>query len=161
MEPVKLKKRQDMKHSEKEYRITYRNLNVILMAMVMLLMLLGCKAKERIITVETVRTDTVIQTKTVHDSIFVHDSTYQHEWMKNDTVYIWREKWHTRLRDRLLTDTLYISKTDSIPAPYPVEVEVEKPLNMFQHWLMGSGVLLWVLIVGVAVVWFVRKKLPF
>ena len=149
-----------MKHSEDEYRTAYRNLNVILMAMVMLLMLFGCKVKERIITVETVRTDTVIQTKTVHDSIFVQDSTYHHEWTKGDTVYIEREKWHTRWRDRLLTDTLYISKTDSIPAPYPVEVEVEKPLNMLQHWLMGSGVLLWVLVVGVAVVWFVRKKLP-
>jgi hypothetical protein len=52
------------------------------------------------------------------------DSVYVKE--KGDTVLI--EKYKYLYRDKLVRDTMYISKTDSIQVPYPVEKE-------FTWWL--------------------------
>lgn len=97
-------------------------------------LLTGCKTRERI--VEHVRTDTLIQLRHERDSIYLHDSTYVRE--HGDTLYI--ERWHTAWRDRVRTDTVRVSHTDSVPVPYPVEVikEVERPLTWWQKtrlWL--------------------------
>ena len=98
-------------------------------------MLAGCKTHERIVTVYQHHTDTLIQTKMQRDSIYSHDSIYIKE--KGDTV--WIEKWHTRWRERLLTDTLYISKVDSVPKPYPVHEYIEKPLTWWQKTRIYAG----------------------
>lgn len=91
-------------------------------------LLTGCKTRERI--VEHVRTDTLIQLRHERDSIYLHDSTYVRE--RGDTLYI--ERWHTSWRDRVRTDTVRVSHTDSVPVPYAVEVvkEVERPLTWWQ-----------------------------
>ena len=97
-------------------------------------------------------TDTLIQTKVVHDSIHVKDSTHV-EW-KDSIIKI--EHWHTEYVDREVHDTTYISKTDSIPVPYPVETikEVEKPLTWWQKTLMWLGVAM----IGIIAVWIWRTK---
>ena len=69
-----------------------------------------------------------------------------------DTVRI--EKWHTKYVEKQVHDTLYQSKTDSIPVPYPVIKEVEKPLTKTQRGLMLAGFL-----AIVSVVIFAAKKL--
>ena len=97
-------------------------------AVVGLSLLASCKTHERILTIETVRTDTTYITRHERDSIYMHDSIHVHE--KGDTVRI--ECWHTRWRDRWQYDTIYISKTDSVPMPYPVEVEVPARLTWWQ-----------------------------
>lgn len=91
-------------------------------------LLTGCKTRERI--VEHVRTDTLIQLRHEHDSIYLHDSTYVRD--RGDTIYI--ERWHTAWRDRVRTDTVRVSHTDSVPVPYAVEVikEVERSLTWWQ-----------------------------
>lgn len=91
-------------------------------------LLTGCKTRERI--VEHVRTDTLIQLRHERDSIYLHDSTYVRE--RGDTLYI--ERWHTAWRDRVRTDTVRVSHTDSVPVPYAVEIikEVERPLTWWQ-----------------------------
>lgn len=91
-------------------------------------LLTGCKTRERI--VEHVRTDTLIQLRHERDSIYLHDSTYVRE--RGDTLYI--ERWHTAWCDRVRTDTVRVSHTDSVPVPYAVEVikEVERPLTWWQ-----------------------------
>lgn len=96
-------------------------------------MLTGCKTRERI--VEHVRTDTLVQLRHHRDSIYVHDSTYVREC--GDTLYI--ERWHTAWRDRVQTDTVRVSHTDSVPVPYTVEVvkEVERPLTWWQKVRIG------------------------
>ena len=98
-------------------------------------MLVSCKTHERIVTVYQHHTDTLIYTKVQRDSIYSHDSIYIKE--KGDTV--WIEKWHTRWRDRLLTDTLYISKVDSVPKPYAVPEYIEKPLTWWQKTRIYAG----------------------
>jgi hypothetical protein len=68
-------------------------------------------------------------TKYERDSIYIHDSTIVRE--KGDTMLI--EKWHTRWRDRWMHDTVYQSRVDSVPKPYPVEKRVPAELTWWQQ----------------------------
>lgn len=104
-------------------------------AVVGLSLLASCKTHERILTIETVRTDTTYITRHERDSIYMHDSIHVHE--KGDTVTV--ERWHTRWRDRWRYDTIFISKTDTVPRPYPVEVEVPARLTWWQKTLQRTG----------------------
>ena len=110
--------------------------------------LVGCKTKERVVTVEAVRTDTAYIARHERDSIYVHDSIRVHD--AGDTVTI--ERWHTRWRDRWRHDTTYISKTDSVAVPYPVEVEVEAELTWWQLARLKVGDAALMMVVA-AVVW--------
>ena len=86
--------------------------------------LAGCKTREVVVTEH--HTDTLRLTQHHRDSIYLHDSTFVREYIHGDTVRIVTEMWHTKYRDRLKTDTLYRSRTDSVPVPYPVIKEVKK-----------------------------------
>lgn len=99
-------------------------------------LLTGCTTTKFVPVVEY-HTDTLLWHSNTHDSIYVHDSIHVRE--KGDTVTI--ERWHTRWRDRWHSDTVYISKTDSVPQAYPVEVvkEVAKPLTWWQQARMYVG----------------------
>ena len=57
----------------------------------------------------TAKIDTFIQTNIVRDSVFVRDSIYVKE--KGDSVYIYKEKWRTKVD--LRHDTVYKAKTDT------------------------------------------------
>ena len=92
------------------------------------LLLTGCTTT-KYVPIETVRTDTMKVTKYERDSIYIHDSTIVSE--KGDTMLI--EKWHTRWRDRWMHDTVYQSRVDSIPKPYPVEKRVPAELTWWQQ----------------------------
>lgn len=109
--------------------------------MAAIVLLAGCKTKERVVTVEKVRTDTTYITRHHRDSVWLHDSIYMKEWLAGDTVYQLRDRWHTRYVERVRIDTTYVSKADSIPVPYPVEkiVKVDKPLTWWQRLRMMIG----------------------
>ena len=128
---------------------------VILVAVLMA----GCKTKERVVTVEKVRTDTTYITKHQRDSVWLHDSIYVKEELKGDTILLTTIKWHTKYVERATHDTLYQHKTDSVPVPYPVEKLVERKLSWWQQTRMHLGEAL-LAIAGIAVVVFVvRRKL--
>ena len=95
----------------------------------------GCKSHERVVVVETVRADTLRLSRNIRDSVWLHDSIYIRD--KGDTMFI--ERWHTRWRDRTVHDTTYVSKTDSVPVPYPVEVRVPRELSWWQRLRMHAG----------------------
>ena len=102
------------------------------------------------------RTDTLIQTNLQHDSIYVHDSIMVSQ--QGDTVRI--EKWHTKYVEREVHDTTYISKTDSIPKPYPVIQEVPAQLTWWQQTRLHlANILLWAL--GISVIIYVVKRFMF
>ena len=128
---------------------------VIIVALLLCSMLSSCKSQEHIVTIETVRTDTTYITRHERDSIYMRDSIHVHE--KGDTVTI--ERWHTRWRDRWQYDSLYISKIDSIPVPYPVEVvkDVEKSLTWWQQFRLGAGTL-FIYIIALCLLWLVLVK---
>jgi len=101
--------------------------------------LVGCKTKEYV-TVPVLHTDTLRVVQHHRDSIYLHDSTFVREYVQGDTVRVVTEMWHTKFRDRLKTDTIYRSRTDSVPVPYPVVKEVKKPLTLIEKGLMGTGI---------------------
>lgn len=121
---------------------------------ILMLAFCSCKSVEYVPVIEH-KTDTVIQTKVQHDSIHVKDSTIVE---KRDSI-IKIEHWHTKYVGKLVHDTLYQSKTDSIPVPYPVTQYVEKELSTWQVVLMTIGTLtLMGIIVFVAIK--LRRFLP-
>lgn len=61
-------------------------------------------------TIYKVRTDTIHEYNVYRDSILVKDSIYIKE--KNDTLYIYKEKWNTRIIEK--HDTLYKAKVDTL-----------------------------------------------
>ena len=126
---------------------------MILSAVVMV----SCKTREVVVTEH--HTDTLRLVQHHRDSIYLHDSTFVREYIQGDTVRIVTEMWHTKYRDRLKTDTLYRSRTDSVPVPYPVVKEVKKPLTMIEKGLMGTGI---ASIVGLLFYFFIlfKKLLP-
>ena len=130
----------------------------LMIVMILSVALVSCKTKEYVPVVEH-HTDTLRVVQHHRDSIYLHDSTFVREYIQGDTVRIVTEMWHTKYRDRLKTDTLYRSRTDSVPVPYPVIKEVKKPLTMIENALMGTGI---ASIVGLLFYFFlyIRKRLP-
>ena len=121
---------------------------------ILMLSFCSCKSVEYVPVIEH-KTDTLIQTKVQHDSIHVKDSTIVE---KRDSI-IKIEHWHTKYVEKQVHDTLYQSKTDSIPVPYPVTQYVEKKLSTWQVVLMTIGTLtLMGIIVFVAIK--LRRFLP-
>ena len=124
------------------------------------MVLTACHTTKYVPIIET-RTDTLIVTKHQRDSIYLKDSTNVHEWQRGDTMYIEVLKWHTEHHDRTVHDTTYISKTDSVPVPYPVEKKVPRELTWWQKTKMRCGIIFMGLIclMGIIGFWKLKKKL--
>lgn len=101
-------------------------------------LLTGCTTT-RIVEVERVKTDTTYITQHQRDSIWLHDSIFMKEYQQGDTVFILRDRWHTKYIESIKHDTTYIAKTDSVPVPYPVEVKVPRELSWWQKTLQRTG----------------------
>ena len=101
-------------------------------------------------------TDTLIQTKVQKDSVFMHDSVEVR--IAGDTVTI--DRWHTKYISKEVHDTIYQSKTDSVPAPYPVEVikEVPAELTMWQRLKMKVGGAAIILLLIAFAIWVWRTR---
>jgi hypothetical protein len=124
------------------------------MALLLCAMFTGCTTT-KYVEVPVVHNDTTIVTKHQRDSIWMHDSIMVSE--KGDTVRI--EKWHTKYVTKEVHDTLYRSKTDSIP--YPVEVIKEVPAELTwwqQTRLHLANILLFGLLIGV-IIWIGKRHL--
>lgn len=120
----------------------------IVIAFLLCLLFSSCTTTQYVPVIEH-KTDTLIQTKVQKDSIWLHDSVHVTE--KGDTVRI--EKWHTRYVEKQVHDTTYISKTDTVPQPYPVVKEVSRKRTTTDWVLMIAGMLS---ILGV-IVWVANK----
>ena len=86
------------------------------LATLLLLVVWSCRTTEYV-PVEVVRSDTTYINKVQRDSIYQLDSVYILD--RGGTVLITKTKY--LYRDKLVRDTVYTSKTDSIQVPYPVE----------------------------------------
>ena len=129
---------------------------VMILFGLLLCALLGSCTTTKYVPVIEHHTDTLIQTKIVKDSVYLKDSTHVSE--KNDTVKI--EHWHTEFLKKEVRDTVYISKTDSVPAPYPVEVikEVPAELTMWEQLKMKAGGIAILLCIFAFLFWIWRSK---
>lgn len=120
-------------------------------------MLFVCSCRTvKYVPVETVKVDTTYINKLQRDSIYMLDSVYVKE--KGDTVFI--EKYKYLYRDKLVRDTMYISKVDSIQVPYQVEKGLTRWQQMKQE--LGGWALGIILFVTLAIVFLLvyrtRKK---
>ena len=129
-----------------------------IMGLIVCLLITMCSSctTTKYITVPEYHTDTLIQTKIVKDSVYLKDSTHVSE--KNDTVKI--EHWHTEFLKKEVHDTVYISKTDSVPAPYPVEVikKVPAELTMWERLKMKAGGIAILLCIFAFLFWVWKTK---
>ena len=126
---------------------------------VLLCALFGSCTTTEYVTVEKIKHDTTYISKLQRDSVWLHDSIYVHEWTNGDTIFVESRKWLTKYVEKQVHDTIYQHRVDSIPAPYPVIKEVEKPLTKTQTGLMIVGCLsMMALIVYIAIK--IKRFLP-
>lgn len=103
-----------------------------------LLVLCSC-SKKIYVPVESVRIDTFVKSAVRVDSVRLTDSVYVVERMQGDTFYITKTKTQWRDRVRLVTDTIYRSKVDTITKI--VEVPAKKSGVKISPWLIISAFL--------------------
>ena len=122
---------------------------------IILLALAICSCKSgRYIPVESVKTDSIYIKQVQRDSIYQHDSIYIRE--KGDTV--WMERYKYVYRDKVVHDTMYVNRTDTIREPYPVEKELTRWQQMkleLGGWAFGIIIAFALIIVG----WLIYKSL--
>lgn len=119
-------------------------------AVLVLLLFGGCKSV-RYVPVQTVKTDSLYLSVHYRDSIHVHDSIYVRD--QGDTVTV--DRWHTVYRDRMMSDTMYIERIDSVQVPFPVE----KKLTWWQNTKLGFGEFsIGIILVLLIVIVFLMKK---
>ena len=147
-----------------------------LIACVIISMLFGCKTT-RYVPVESVRTEYKDRVTAVHDtvrdSVLVSSDVYRHDSvmirMQGDTVYV--ERWHTLLqssslqnraeRSKAVHDTLYVTRTDSVMVPMPVE----RKLTKWERAKMDFGtaaivIAAMAIIAGIVILaWWLRRKI--
>lgn len=112
----------------------------------LLLVLTGCRTIEYY-PLETVRIDTVYIQSAKVDSVMVRDSV--HIYQKGDTVTEFRLKYIYKYKDR--TDTLYLSRVDTLSIPYPVEKELTKWQSVkvdYGGWAIGIVFVFILIVVG-------------
>ena len=93
----------------------------------------------------SVRTEFVWLTKKVHDSIYLRDSVFVEK--KGDTIY--QHKWRTQYREKLVHDTLIITKTDTMRIKEVANKEVVKSPSFFQMWrayIIGAMAILFIIV---------------
>ena len=101
-------------------------MNKIVIAL-MLLVLAGCRTQQIDITEADNIHDTCFILRVLHDSIEVHDSTYCHIYEQGDTIFINKEKWHTKYKEVAKHDTVYIHKCDTITITKTMQQEQKTP----------------------------------
>lgn len=121
------------------------------------LWLCGCKQIEYV-PVKVEAKDSIYLTKYVKDSVYVEvfkgEKVFKGEEGGNDTIYITETK--IVYREKLLIDTMYVEKVDTIQVPYPVERALTKWERARIDW--GGWAMLAVVVLSVAVVWLVKSK---
>lgn len=106
------------------------------------------------VPVTSVQHDSIYLHTHSHDSIYVHDSVTIHE--KGDTI--WLTRWRTEYRDRIVRDTAYIERRDSIAVPYPVERKLSRKERLYMSAgrvavpLACTGIVL-------TTIWIYRRKM--
>lgn len=92
-----------------------------IVVLLLLLCVISCRSVQYV-PVETVKHDSIYINKVQYDSIYNRDSVYLER--AGDTVYLYKYKYIYKYKN--LTDTMYVTKTDSIQIAYPVEIIKEK-----------------------------------
>lgn len=116
------------------------------LATLLLLVVWSCRTTEYV-PVEVIKSDTTYINKVQRDSIYQLDSIYILD--RGDTVLITKTKY--LYKDRVVHDTVYRFKTDSIQVPYPVEQQLTR-WEQFRldvsGWAIGTVIIIILIVVG-------------
>lgn len=115
----------------------------------------SCKTV-KYVPVEKVQHDSIYITQHQKDSIYLHDSIHIRE--KGDTIRI--EQWHTRYVEKIVIDTLIQIERDTIPQPYPYEVEVPAQLSWWQQTRIRVGDIAMIAVALLIGWWIFRRSKP-
>lgn len=126
----------------------------LLLGIIAIGLLSGCRSPKTIIKEVAVH-DTLSITNYQRDSIFMHDSIFMREYIKGDTLVQTTERWHTRYKDRVKYDSIFIHQTDTLKDTQVVKVE--KELSWFDKTFLSLGKLSAALIVICAGIILWRK----
>ena len=113
-----------------------------MLATLLLLVVWSCRTTEYV-PVEIVKTDTTYINKVQRDSIYQLDSIYILD--RGDTVLITKTKY--LYKDRMIRDTVYKSRVDSIQIPYPVERKLTRWEQIrldIGGWAMGGFIVVFI-----------------
>ena len=140
-----------------------KRLLIILLALLSALVLTGCATRRQLQVVDRITHDTLYQSNVHYDSIYVsHDRTTDYHLnplnplkpSETDTVFI--KDRTVEYRYRLLRDTVYRVKIDSIPVIREVEVvKVERHVPVIYR-LSLSIVIILTLSLIIYIVWKIR-----
>lgn len=121
----------------------------------LLLTLLGCRSYKIAESSHeaAVRRDTVFAVRERTDSVYFRDSIIVKEAVRGDTVFLEKTAWKTRYKTAIMTDTVYVARTDSTAVTQHVK-EKEQP-NRYK-WLYAVAAMLFAI---VAVTLLYRLKL--
>lgn len=128
----------------------------VILALLLFALFNSCST-QRVVTVERRTTDTLMMLNSIRDSIYLHDSIYIIDFVRTDTVFRTVERWHTQYRDRWQHDTIYKSRTDSVPVPVPTPVEVPAKLTWWQQTRMHIGGIV-LAVLGLYIAFILIKK---
>lgn len=126
-------------------------MRALIYSIILLTLAICSSCRTKYVPVESVRTEIEYRDRWQRDSIHVHDSVVIQS--KGDTIF--RDRWHTLYKDRLLRDTTYIYRTDSIQVPYPIERELTWWQSMKQE---TGGIAIGVIIALCFIILFLMKK---
>lgn len=130
----------------------------IIIPLMAVALLAGCKTKERIVTVETVRRDTTYITRHERDSSHVMDSTRMSERQRGDTVFVEVERLRRIYIDKTVHDTIREATHDTVPRPYPVIKEVPADLTQWQRLRLHLANIGLYGLAGWVAIGFLRRK---
>lgn len=147
-----------------------------LIACAIITLLAGCKTT-KYVPVERMRTEykdrVVAVHDTVRDSVLVLNDVYRHDSVsvlsRGDTVYV--ERWHTlrqtavdkwrTLQSIAAHDTLYLTRTDSVRVPVPVERKLtkwERTFRIAKDVFAVAGVVVTLAVMAFVVVWLIERR---
>ena len=120
----------------------------------LLLTLFGCRGYKVVESShEAVRRDTAFSVREKTDSIYFRDSIIVKEAVRGDTVFVEKTAWKTRYKTAIMTDTVYVARTDSTAVTQHVQ-EKEQPNR--HTWLYAFAAMLFAI---VSVILLYRLKL--
>lgn len=102
------------------------------LVLVVCVVMVGCRTLPEPVAVRVER-DSIYLSRVERDSVFVRDSVTIRE--KGDTVY--RDRWRVEYRERVLRDTVYFGKSDTLIITKVVEVAT--PLSWWKRVKMSAG----------------------
>lgn len=129
----------------------------VLIAIIIAMVCVGCKSVEYV-EVETIRLDTLHHYELQYDSIVRIDSIYEKEYVKGDTVYLEKTKYHFRDKVKMVTDTI----VEKVVEVKEIPIEVEKKLSVWDKVRIGiADCFLAIVALGLlafAIFWVIKKK---